>query len=60
MLEELFTILWLEKGLTSFNKDISTNFSGEKKSAVKLSEVFTFWESNLVLVVTVIIESKGL
>ena len=31
MLEVLFTILWLEKGLTSFNKDISTNFSGEKK-----------------------------
>lgn len=60
MLEELFTILWLEKGLTSFNKDISTNFSGEKKSAKKLSEVFIFWESNLVLVVAVIVESKGL
>ena len=60
MLEVLFTILWLEKGLTSFNKDISTNFSGEKKSAKKLSEVFIFWESNLVLVVAVIVESKGL
>ena len=37
-----FVILWPVEGLTSFNKDNSANFSGEK-STVKLSEVFSFF-----------------
>ena len=60
-----FVILWPVEGLTSFNKDNSANFSGEK-SMVKLSEVFSFLvelknvKSNLVLVVVLILKSKGL
>ena len=60
-----FVILWPVEGLASFNKDNSANFSGEK-SMVKLSEVLSFLvdvknvKSNLVLVVVLILKSKGL
>ena len=60
-----FVILWPVEGLTSINKDNNTNFSGEKSTA-KLSKVFSFLvdmkniKSNLVLVVVLILKSKGL
>ena len=53
-----FIILQSGEGLTSFNKDNSANFSGEKKRSMKLSGCLflepgntrtTFYKSNLVL-----------
>ena len=56
-----FIILLSGEGLTSFNNDNSTNFSGEKK---KDNEELTIREknfkSNLVLVVGLVLQSKGL
>ena len=52
-----FIILPSREGLTSFNKDNSANFSDVKKSRkMKLKNS----ETNLVLVVVLIRESKGL
>ena len=52
-------------GLSSFSKDNSANFWW-KRSEMKLSGVSIFWEyaknfkSNLILIVILILESKGL
>ena len=52
-------------GLSSFSKDNSANFWW-KRSAMKLSGVSIFWEyaknfkSNLILIVILVLESKGL
>ena len=40
-----FVILQPEEGLTSFNKDNSAKFSGEKKSTMKVFGVFTVFEA---------------
>ena len=55
-------ILRSGEGLTSFNKNNRANFSAEKKSEMKLSGVSIFLElkSNVVLVVVLVLESKGL
>ena len=40
-----FVILRPEEGLTSFNKGNRANFSGEKKSTMKLFGVLTVFEA---------------
>ena len=54
------------EGLTSFNKDNSDNFSGEKKNAMKhslgpiLDNTRKNFISNLVIVAVLVFESLGL
>ena len=61
-----FIIFRSGKGLTSSNKDRSTNFSGEKKCNEAFRGVHFFdsvrknFKSNLVLVGVLVLESKGL
>jgi len=61
-----FIILLSGEGLTSFNKDNSTNFSGEKKYSEAFRGVLFFYstreniKSNLALVVVLILKSKVL
>ena len=61
-----FIILRLAEGLTSFNKDNSANSSGESKVQWSLLECLFFEntrknvQSNLLIVVVLVIEPKGL
>ena len=61
-----FSILQSGEGSTSFNNDNSANFSGEKKYNEKFRGVYLLiireknLKSNLVLVVVLVLEHKGL
>ena len=61
-----FIILRSGEGLTSFNKNNRANFSGEKKGNEAFRGIYflriceKYLKSNVVLVVVLVLESKGL